>query len=395
MTDNLGQSQVIPYLKGLSSRGVEITLMSFEKKENFQNRKNVIQDLLNKNNINWHPLKYTASPPVLSTVKDIIIMIKESKKIYLKQNFTIVHCRSYISAFAGLYLKRNYGVKFLFDMRGFWPDERVEGGIWNLKNPVFNFVYRYFKKKEKRFLTSADYIVSLTENGKRSMQSWSYLKNANKNIEVIPCCADFNHFKNSFNQQEKTRELKKQLNMSDNDFVLSYLGSIGTWYMLDEMLDFFKVLLSKKGNAKFLFITAETPGYILSKAVEKSIDTSKIIVKKSNREDVPTYIALSSVSIFFIKPVFSKRASSPTKMAEIMGMGIPVICNGGVGDVDMLIKNTRAGVLINNFTTKEYLKVIDNLSKLNITPEQIREIAIQLFSLEKGVAKYANIYKKL
>lgn len=394
MTDNLGQSQVIPYLAGLSKQGFNITIMSFEKNDNFQNRENVIQDLLKKNNINWHPLKYTPSPPVLSTVKDIRTMIKESKNLYKKQHFSIVHCRSYIAAFAGLHLKQKYGVKFLFDMRGFWADERVEGNIWNLKNPVFNFVYRYFKNKEKQFLTSADYIVSLTENGKKTMQSWSYLKTTDFPVEVIPCCADFDHFGYSLAKQ-KTKELKKELKISDSDFILSYLGSIGTWYMLDEMLDFFKVLLTQKSNAKFLFITAESPEYIFEKVIKKSIDISKILIRKSNREDVPAYIALSSASIFFIKPVFSKKASSPTKMAEIMGMGIPVICNSNVGDVDTIINNTKAGVLVNEFTEREYITAIEKTDKLNITPEQIRQAAIKYFSLEKGVTKYAGIYKKL
>lgn len=396
MTDNLGQSQVIPYLAGLSKQGFNITIMSFEKNDNFQNRENVIQNLLKKNNINWHPLKYTPSPPVLSTIKDIRTMIKESKNLYKKQHFSIVHCRSYIAAFAGLHLKQKYGVKFLFDMRGFWADERVEGNIWNLKNPVFNFVYKYFKNKEKQFLSSADYVVSLTENGKKTMQSWNYLKTTDFPVEVIPCCADFNHFDYSEEEQkQKTKELKKELKISDSDFILSYLGSIGTWYMLDEMLDFFKVLLTQKPNAKFLFITAESSKYIFEKATKKSIDISKIIIKKSNREDVPAYIALSSVSIFFIKPVFSKKASSPTKMAEIMGMGIPLICNSNVGDVDTIINNTNAGVLINKFTEKEYLTAIEKMDKLNTSPEQIRQAAIKYFSLEKGVTKYAGIYKKI
>ena len=49
-------------------------------------------------------------------------------------------------------MKRKHGVKFLFDMRGFWADERVEGGLWNLSNPVFNWAYKYFKKRSANFL---------------------------------------------------------------------------------------------------------------------------------------------------------------------------------------------------------------------------------------------------
>ena len=39
MTDPLGQSQVIPYLEGLSKSGYGITILSFEKKERFKKMK--------------------------------------------------------------------------------------------------------------------------------------------------------------------------------------------------------------------------------------------------------------------------------------------------------------------------------------------------------------------
>ena len=39
MTDSLGQSQVIPYLKGLSKKGYQFTIISCEKKENFEQNK--------------------------------------------------------------------------------------------------------------------------------------------------------------------------------------------------------------------------------------------------------------------------------------------------------------------------------------------------------------------
>ena len=105
MTDPLGESQVIPYLKELSKKHVEITIISAEKPNSYHSRKDYIQNLLQQYNIKWHTIKYTKKPPVVSTILDIYKLIKISKQIYLKNNFDIVHCRSYISAFAGLKLK--------------------------------------------------------------------------------------------------------------------------------------------------------------------------------------------------------------------------------------------------------------------------------------------------
>jgi glycosyltransferase involved in cell wall biosynthesis len=323
-------------------------------------------------------------------------MFQSARKLHKATKFSMVHCRSYISALAGLHLKRKFGVKFIFDMRGFWADERVEGDIWKLKNPLFKLIYNFFKKQENNYLFASNYTISLTETGKNEIHSWPQLKQNPIPIEVIPCCADFDHFRQSEGQNIRTQELQEEFGISNTNFILSYLGSVGTWYMLDEMIDFFKVLQIQKPQAKFLFISPDSEEMIKEVAAKRGVDPSGIMVKPASRADVPAFIALSTVSLFFIKPVYSKKASSPTKMAEIMGMGIPIICNTNVGDVEQIINETRVGIAIKEFTETAYNEAIDQLDALlKIDPAKIRQCAIDRFSLESGVEKYNGVYRKV
>lgn len=394
MTDNLGQSQVIPYLAGLSKLGYSFTILSCEKQENYTQNKKKIAKLLSSHNINWHPIPYTATPPVLSTIKDILRLHKEAKKLDKERGFKIVHCRSYISAMIGLKMQAKFGIKFIFDMRGFWPDERIDGKIWNLTNPIFRIIYNYFKRQELKYLSKADYTICLTNNGKQEIHSWTNIPKQPVPIKVIPCCADFNHFQNSVSVESTSEKIRTSLKIDKDDFVLSYLGSVGTWYMLDEMLDFFAILLQQNPKAKFLFITADNPKEIFQNAEKKNISTDTIIVEKSSREDVPAYIKLSNVSIFFIKPAYSKKASSPTKMGEIMGMGVPIVCNDNVGDVGEIIQNSSAGWLVNRFEKDEYRNIINKFAtSLPVDKENLRLDAIKYYSLEKGIENYAWVYK--
>lgn len=80
MTDPLGQSQVIPYLQGLSRAGYNIFLLSCEKEQVFEHTKQIIQALLDESNIRWVPLTYTKNPPVVSTLIDIIKLREGGKK---------------------------------------------------------------------------------------------------------------------------------------------------------------------------------------------------------------------------------------------------------------------------------------------------------------------------
>ncbi len=397
MTDPLGQSQVIPYIEGLSKLGYEFTLISFEKPERFEKFSKEISERLKRSNIDWVPLTYTKKPPVLSTVYDLWRMQKKAFALHVEKNFSIVHCRSYISAFVGLAMKRKFGTKFLFDMRGFYADERVDGKIWSLSNPLYKTIFNFFKQKEEAFLTEADYTISLTLAGKKILQARNEIPNQPIPIQVIPCCADLDLFAQRSVDEKLKRELRQKFQLTGNEFVLSYLGSIGTWYMLDEMLDFFKCLLEKRPDAKFLFITNEQPQNILSKAGQKNIPETAFLISAAKHHEVPTFLSLSNWNLFFILPVFSKQASSPTKQGEIMGMGIPHVCNAGVGDVDGITEGLQSGILVREFSASAYQSAIEKIlsDKINFNSEKIVAAADEVYSLAKGVQKYAQVYEAL
>ena len=391
MTDPLGQSQVLPYLKGLAKNGYIIHLVSHEKMTKFNEGKAHIQNICNKAGIFWHPQDYTTGGSLRQTWRQIKRMKKISIYLNEKHNFRIVHCRSYIAALSGINLKRKKGVKFIFDMRGFWADERVDGKIWDLKNPVYRLIYYYFKKKERQFFREADYTISLTSNGEQEIKSWKFFKQNPPKIKVIPCCVDLNLFDPLKITEEDKAEQRKNLGISSNDYILGYVGSIGTWYMLSEMLDYFKVLKTKQPNARFLFISGENPESILELAEEKNINKEDIIITSALHYQVPLNISLFNKSIFFILPAYSKKASSPTKQGEIMAMGIPIVCNSGVGDTDAIVREFKSGLVIEEFNEKEYLNAISNT--IEFDPNNITKGAREYFSLEEGVNRYLSVYE--
>ncbi len=396
LTDPLGQSQVLSYLVKLAAKDFEITVISAEKKAQLNAEYFVVKNLCDKNQITWQYITYTKSPPIISTVIDIIKIYITAERFLNAKNFDIIHCRSYITALLGVKFKKKFGIRLIFDMRGFWADERVDGNLWNIKNPVYNFIYRFFKKKERQILAYADHVVSLTKNAKDIIDSWKIKGETKIPISVIPCCVDLELFcPEKLNLSDKNI-LKQQLNIKEGEFVISYLGATGTWYLLSEMLDFFKIMAEEKPASKFLFITPEEKQLILKKASEKKISLERIIVVKASRKNVPLYLSLSDASVFFIKNLFSKRASSPTKQAEIMSMGIPLICNAGIGDTDEIMKESKAGILIGELTESEYRNAIRELFNLTTyNTEKTRKYTENYFSLQYGVELYSRIYSSL
>ena len=396
MTDPLGQSQVLPYLLGLSKNNYTIHLISFEKPEKYAQNKHIIEQLIAGTSIVWHPLMYHQKPPVLSTLYDIWTLQKTVNALIKSHPIKLIHCRSYITSLVGLKIKKNKNIPFLFDMRGFWANERIDGNIWNLKNPIFKSIFNFFKKKEREFIIDADHIVSLTHNAKTEIESWNLKPKNELKIDVIPCCADLNHFSKSNINQAQLLALRNELKIKENDYVLTYIGSLGTWYMIDEMMAFYKVLLKSKPEAIFIIITGDNPDIAYKAAEKVQLHHSKIRVKKASRNEVPYLISFSKFSLFFIKPAYSKKASSPTKLAEILGMGVPVICNSGVGDVAQIVEDGNVGVAITNFDETSYAQAIEKLNQNTLaTADEIVHYANKYASLEDGISTYLKIYNKL
>jgi glycosyltransferase involved in cell wall biosynthesis len=278
-------------------------------------------------------------------------------------------------------------------MRGFWADEKIDNGQWNMKNILFRRIYTHYKKKEKQFLQYADGIISLTHAAKLELlRKYS----DGLNIDVIPCCADLDHFNYDDHRKNGFIEgLREQIGLHKNNKVITYLGSVGGWYMTREMFSFYKQLAKKNPEFVLLILTKDNPTIVKKQASEAGLPADKIKVLYSGRKELPDYLRMSDCSIFFIRPTYSKIATSPTKHGELMGMGVPVICND-IGDTGKIIEQTKTGIIVTEFSEPEYDRIVQNMDNLLAIPrEKIRKAAFEFFDLQKGSAQYLQVYQRI
>lgn len=388
MTDPLGQSQVLPYLTRLSALGHQITIVSFEKPQRAGSVGRV-QEICNAAGLRWHPRAYTKRPPVVSTILDLRRMQAAAEALDGQHRYDLVHCRSYLPALVGRTLKRRHNVRFLFDMRGFWADERVDGGLWNLRNPLYRSIYDYFKRQELAFLHEADAVVSLTHAAEAPLSDMA----PGVEVDVIPCCADLSLFTPPTGGEREAA--RKRLGIAPDVRVAAYLGSIGTWYMLGEMLDAFAVQRARSPGATMLWITPDPPGLILNEAARRNVPPESLVIRSAAREEVRSLLAAADYGLFFIKPAFSKVASSPVKLGEMLAMGLPVLTNGGVGDVERILGESGAGVIVDRFDAAAYGDALDQLEGLQPDPRRAAKATRRWFDLEEGVRRYDALYRRL
>lgn len=395
MTDPLGQSQVIPYLIGLTRYGYKFTILSCEKHERFILYKNEVENLLKPFAIKWVSIRYHKKPPVFSSIYDVYHLKKKSKQLHAKERFDMVHTRPGIPALIGLWMKKKLGVKFLNDIREFYADSRVEGGMWNDKRFFYKKIYHFFKQKESDEVENSDGIVCLTHAAEKIIMEWPQYKKQIP-LEVIPCSVDMNLFDPDKIDADQKLNFKNELKINEDDFIISYLGSIGSWYLTDDMMQFFKIINDKIPNAKFLFISPNEHEIIAKVANKMGLPENKIIVKNAKRNEVPGLLSFSEFSVFFIKSCYSKQSSSPTKHGEIMALGIPVVSNEGVGDVADIITESHSGLVLKELNEKEFQVAADKIAEeITIDKITIRNAARKYYNLDNAIEKYVKIYQEI
>lgn len=396
MTDPLGQSQVIPYLAGLTKHGYRFTILSCDKPEQFVLHRSKVEALLIGLPIEWVSLPYHKNPPVLSGIYDYLSLRRCATKLHKQKKFDLIHTRPGIPTMVALWMKRKFAVRFLNDVRGFWADERVDGGMWDTRKFLYKRLYNFFKKHEQDCMLAADGITCLTNAARTEMLSWPRENGPTSSIEVIPCSADLDLFDPENIDESIKTDLLRKLSISSDDIIFSYLGSIGGWYMTTEMMKLCRKISDAMPASKFLFISPHRHDDILKAATSEGLSASRIITYSASRTEVPVLLSLSKYSFFFIKPCYSKISSSPTKHGEIMAMGIPVITNAGVGDVKEIVEQSNAGFVLPDLSDASLDKVVEKVvSGITFNPSQIRFGAHEIYSLDKAVEKYARVYNRI
>jgi glycosyltransferase involved in cell wall biosynthesis len=388
MTDHIGQSQVLPYLIASSERGMKIHILSFEKKQH-AHKVAAIQALLDKHAIKWIRINFNQGGD-LSKVYDYVKFFFSAFYYCLKYKYDIVHCRSYTASNIGLLLHYILGRKIIFDKRDFWIDAKIETGRINPEASFsHNLVNKFLRFFEKRLFLHANHIVALTEKAKQVVLQ-KYPSRKLQDISVIPCCVDLNHFDKSRIDQVKEKELKAKLGI-EGAFVLGYVGSIGSTYMIPQLFACFNIIKKAVPNAKLLFLVNNDQEEVYKAAAESNISREDLTVTSASRAEMPAYISLINMGIFFITPTFAKQATSPTKLFEMLAMNKPIITNAGVGDAQKIFQELECGYLIQDFTVQEYQKAADWVK----TNSQNKGFNLSCYSLEYGASKYYEVYQKL
>ena len=384
LTDSLGESQVLSYILELEKRRINYYIISFEKRKNKGKIKR-INKLLENKNIRWHPITYYNKPFILGTLFNIIQLYFLLLYILIFNRPNLIHARSYLMTFVAISFKKIININVIFDMRGFWIDEKIESNSWSeLQKSIvidrLRFLESYSFKK-------VDFIIALTNASKQELIAKFSINS--KNIEVIPTCVNNKYF---YYDENIRKSFRSKLGIDQDTSIFLYSGSIGGYYNFDEMINIFIELKKIKQNSLFFVLSLVDRNFILNKFRSRNINESDFIIDSCNLEDVHKYLCMADIGLILYDNSYSSLARCPTKMGEYIKCNLKVLAPLNVGDLNNVFNlNKNIGVQFDDYSKVSYKKALNKIIKFS-RDEKVENFSF--FDLEDGVNKYHNVYER-
>ena len=349
----VSKSQVFNWIKLINEYGISTDCLSITPKK--LDRKNV---KLIESEIKGDFYQIKNRKLLIIDIFLFMALLKYYVNNIFKYDKIIIQTRLNSIGFTFFILRFFPKIKLVYESRGAGNEERLHSKKMNngLKAIVKTNLQR---GSERLMIYNSSKIIFVSESLKDYYKK-RYSKLNDSNLIVFPGAADSELF--SFNSELRIKT-RNELGFNDNETVYVYSGRLEMkWEIPDKIIEFFNYIYKNKNkNCKLLLIT---PDVQLANSIINSDLKNRVLIKSCGLEDVNRYLNASDIALLLREDIPMNNVASPTKFAEYLMAGLPVIISHGVHDFADIINNTHFGVVVNNLhytTDSEYSEIEKSL----------------------------------
>jgi glycosyltransferase involved in cell wall biosynthesis len=354
LSEGVGQSQIVPLIKGLADLGHQITVISFEKKRDPQ-----LELDLSLSKIAWLSFPF-GKLGISGLPKRIVTMARNLPKA------DVYHCRSDLPVLVMAIRRKR---PFIWDVRSLWYEQKL---IVDNKSSSMSIAFA-LRKLERFAARNASAVNVLAEPLLEVLLSRNQV--LPKIRTVVPTSVDLDKF-----SKRAISNLKPTILLS---------GTLNNFYDLEST----KKLLWEFNNSGFAIEWAKGRESKAKDLGESFISTTSLV-----HSEMPEKIASSSFGIAICRTdcVDILKGVMPTKVAEFFAVGRPVIVSKGMGDLDRLITQWKTGIVIEDgMSEKEIVMKAKELLLDEELSSRCRRLAEEHFSMNKGIIRYESTYSEI
>lgn len=359
VSEGIGLSQVARYVERLGTRGVDVTLHSFEKGPPDPG----LSERLTAAGVRWKPHRFRVGGAGggLARVAHAAALIAGAD---------LVHARSDLAAAAAVVTRQP---AWVWDLRGFWREQRIAIGLVRPGSGP----ERVMRSVEAAAARSCTGIVTLTDAAVGVLGD-RYGPEMVAKSRVITTCVDLDLF--------TPRELPELPPVR-----LLLAGTLNSLYDIPTMLQMVD-RLKARCPVELSVLTSQASPW------EGELAACGHAPQHAPAADMPLWVARHHAGLSVLRDVgVSNLAATPTKLGEFLASGRPVITNTGLGDMDRLLSSYDCGVVVRDGSVEELDRVADDLLRLLVdpaTPGRCRALAREHFDVERGVDQLLAVYRQ-
>ncbi|MCC6384774.1 MAG: hypothetical protein LC117_10990 [Bacteroidia bacterium] len=272
-------------------------------------------------------------------------------------------------------LCRKWGIikKAGYDGRGAIAAEWSEYEVvpyFNLKNSI--------DQLEKRAVLESDYRIAVSE---KLVDYWRdrYSYSANHHV-VIPCLLNSSFGFLHLNRLER-KAIRLKSGIKEDATVLAYSGSVSGWQSFGLVKQSLEPLLRKNKNTVLLFMSA-ADNHIDQLLQEFPGQVFRIWVK---HQEVSSLLAACDFGILIRNHSVTNQVASPTKFAEYLGAGLPVLISEGIGDYTDFVRKHQCGMVLSPG------EIVSSLPATRPLPDFLHKLVKTHFTKESQTPQYLNL----
>jgi glycosyltransferase involved in cell wall biosynthesis len=258
--------------------------------------------------------------------------------------FVVLHCRGEAAVeWADAIAEGLDPSAIVADVRGAWPEEllfaRGFDGVVEADAEARE-AYGAAMAVTRAATTRADHVLSVSAG----MMDWlRRLGVPDDKLEYVPCCTQ-----GPTHDPAVRARLRDELGLRDR-LVLCYSGTITRYqHVEDGVLPFFRAAAGAIPELHLLCLTPDA-GRMERLVAGAGVDPARVTVLRLPQQDVAAYLSAADAGLLLRAPSALNRLSQPTKFAEYLAAGLPVIVSHGTGDVPRIVTDAAAGLAITLF----------------------------------------------
>lgn len=287
--------------------------------------------------------------------------------------------RGVFAAYLGMMLKRiGLCPKVCFDGRGAYTaewEEYLAAESFAIKN--------YMHIIERSVITCADFRIAVSH---KLVDYWRerFGYQQDKHV-VIPCTVEQGFLSREI-EAEEARLSRKKLGLGENDLVLVYSGSAAGWQSFPILQGLLKGYLAEDIKHKVLFFLSEEQNVLNLRAEFPE----QVVISQVPHKEILPLLAAGDYALLIREGSVTNHVASPTKFAEYLAAGLPVIISEGIGDLSVFVNEHDCGLIVRDAIPTEKLASIVNEKK-----QKMRNLAQKYFSKQAFKNEYSQILKAL